>query len=223
MSKTKITLSITILLLAIVGGVWFFTSKPKSQQSNQPAQNTSTQLGQSTTQAVDTSKLYIGNPAAPVTIVEYGDFQCPICKRFFEQTEPSLRRQYIDTNKAKIEFRIETHLGEESITAGEAAYCANEQAAFPAYHDELYKVQSGINDGAFSQANLKQIAAKLNLDTGAFNTCLDNGKYRQTVINSNAEAQARGVNATPTFYIGEQKIVGAQPLSIFEPVINGQL
>lgn len=210
-----------ILLIAIAGAAWFFTRGadntklspefPPEQETKTPANSTNSQ------------KLIIGQPDAPVTIVEYGDYQCPICKRFFEQTEPQLIAKYINTGKAKIEFRVETHIGEESIAAGEAAYCANDQNAFKNFHDELFGSQKGINDGAFSDENLKAMAKKLGLDTAKFNTCLDNQTYRQTVLNSNAEAQERGVTATPTFFIGEQKIVGAQPLSIFEPIINGQL
>lgn len=219
MSKAKLVTSLLIVAVTGVLVVWFFAQSPKDEPStrNDAAQDSVD------TSPTNTKKLIIGDADAPVTIIEYGDFQCPICKRFFEQTEPALISKYIDTNKVKIEFRVETHLGEESIAAGEAAYCANDQNAFRAFHNELYRAQSGINSGAFSNENLKLMAKKLNLDTAKFNNCLDNGAYRQVVIDSNAEAQERGVTATPTFFIGEQKIVGAQPLSIFEPIINGQL
>jgi protein-disulfide isomerase len=164
-------------------------------------------------------KLIIGDLEAKLTLVDYGDFQCPICKRFFEQTEPQLLRDYVDTGKIKIEFRVEAHLGEKSVRAGEAAYCANDLGQFKAYHDELFHRQGVVS---FTDQTLKQFAANLKLDQAAFDTCLDNRKHRATVLASHEAAQSR-INGTPTFYISEQKIVGAQPYSVFKAIIDAEL
>ncbi len=96
-----------------------------------------------------TPKLIIGDPNAPVTLVDYGDFQCPFCAQFFEQTAPSISRDYVDTGRVRIEFRVETHIGRESVRAGEAAYCANDQQTFRAYHDELYRPGSAARQTGF--------------------------------------------------------------------------
>lgn len=196
------------------------TADPEQPDSNavapEPAQ---------TAQPADSGppKLLIGNPAAGLTIVKYGDFQCPICAQFFRQAEPEIISNYVDTGRVNIEFRVETHIGAESVRAGEAAYCANDQGRFRAYHDELYRRQGGLNSGAFSDANLRQIAASLNLDQTRFASCLQDGKYRGAVEASHREAGARGVTATPTVFIGNNKVVGAQPFSIYKRLIDEQL
>jgi protein-disulfide isomerase len=165
-----------------------------------------------------TPKLIIGRADAPITIIEYGDFQCPICKRFFEQTEPQLIREWIDTGKAKIEFRVETHIGTGSVIAGEAAYCANDQGKFKEYHDELYRRQGKAE---FNLSLMKVIAGELNLDTAVFSSCLEGGKHRAVVEQSHRDAQ-KSISGTPTFFIGDQKIVGAQPYSIFKTILERQ-
>lgn len=172
-----------------------------------------------TAPAQGTPKLIIGDPAARVTIIQYTDFQCPICKRFFEQTEPQLLREYINTGKANLEIRVEAHIGAKSVRAGEAAYCANDQGKFKGYHDELYR-QQGVID--FTDGNLKNFAGEVGLDQDQFNNCFDKRKYKAAVEASHQEAQSR-ISGTPTFYIGSQRINGAQPFSVFKTVIDGQL
>lgn len=165
-----------------------------------------------------TPRLIIGQVSAPITIIEYSDFQCPICKRFFETTEPQLLREWIDTGKAKLDFRVETHIGSGSVTASEAAYCANDQARFKDYHDAIFRRQGSAD---FNAALMKTIAAELKLDAAVFAECLDGGKYRAVVAESHREAQ-KVITGTPTFFIGDQKITGAQPYSIFKAILERQ-
>ena len=210
----KYFLSALILVLAIAGGWLLLKSDNNKTSSNKSVQTSS--INQPAT-----AQLIIGNPNTPKTIVEYGDFQCPICERFFTITEPALQSEYIKPGKAKIEFRIETHIGAESVTAGEAAYCANDQKMFEAYHNELYKRQGAENSGVFSRGNLKQIAAQIGLNQKQFDDCLDSGKYNSLVVKSNNDAHNQaGVSSTPTFFIGERKIVGAQPIAIFRAILD---
>ena len=213
-----------IISLLIIGGVVLIASnKASAPEPNPAASNSATPAAQPDTNSNETPKLIIGNPAAKLTIVEYGDFQCPFCEQFFRQTEPQLLSEYINTSKAKLEFRVETHIGEESVLAGEAAYCANDQKAFKPYHYELYKRQEGYNSGTFSNVNLKRIAGDLKLDQVAFDTCLDSHKYLSTVQASHAEAQQKGVTSTPTIFIGDRKVSGAQPFSVYKALIDAQL
>lgn len=209
--------TIVVLIVLVVGlglTAWFVL---KDDDSSTSSSSTPTAITTETGATDDsTPSLIIGDEAAPITIIEYGDFQCPICKRFFEQTEPTLLREYIDTGKAKIEFRVETHIGPESVTAGEAAYCAAEQDRFKNYHDELYGHQGEID---FTTANLKSFAGNLGLDQAAFDDCLDSGKYNATVVASNEDAQER-ISGTPTFFIGEQRINGAQPIGVFRAILD---
>lgn len=211
MRNTLIGLLVAIAI--IIGAVWLYNSGDSGPVLQQEV------TGPIAETNVSGPKLIIGNPDAKLTIVEYGDFQCPICKRFFEQTEPKLIDTYINTNQVKLEFRVETHIGADSATAGEAAYCANDQGQFKPFHDALFSRQGSLR---FSKDNLKAIATELGLSSAAFDSCLDSGKFRQTVIDSNAEAQRR-IGGTPTFFIEDQVIVGSQPFSSFKAVIDAKL
>lgn len=111
-------------------------------------------------------------------------------------------------------------LGQESQWAAEASECAREQQSFWPYHDKLYASQQGKNQGAFSKANLKSMAAELVLDTARFNQCLDTGKYAGLVAQETDAGKAMGMRATPTFLVNGQLIQGALPFDQFQEVID---
>ena len=111
-------------------------------------------------------------------------------------------------------------LGPESQWAAEASECAAEQGAFWEYHDALFASQAGENKGAFSQDNLKQLAAGLKLDSAAFDECLDSGRYTQVVEEEVAFSQSLGVRSTPTFLLNGEPIVGAQGFEVFQQLIE---
>lgn len=111
-------------------------------------------------------------------------------------------------------------LGEESQWASEASECAGEQDSFWAYYDKLFSSQSGENQGAFTKEKLKGYAADLGLDTAAFNTCLDSGKFTQAVQADTAAAQELGVQSTPSFYINDWLVLGALPIEQFDAYIT---
>lgn len=111
-------------------------------------------------------------------------------------------------------------LGDESYAAAEASECANDQGKFWEYHDYLFANHNGENQGAFSNTNLKAFAKALNLDTAAFDACLDSGQHREQVQQDASFAQQLGVRSTPTFLVNGEPLLGAQPLSAFEEIIN---
>lgn len=165
----------------------------------------------------------LGDAKAPVTFIEYGDYQCPFCGRFFHQVEPSLREEYIKTGKVKMVYRNFQFLGPESIAAGAAAECAKDQSKFWAYHDEIYKAETA--DGQENSGNLNRglflmLAQNVGLDMTAFTSCLDSNRYAEQVKKDTADAQTLGVNSTPTNYINGQQVLGAQPYSVFKNVID---
>ncbi len=164
-----------------------------------------------------------GDPNAPVTIIEFADFQCPYCGRFFAQTEPQIDKAYIQSGKVRFGYFGFAFLGQESNWAAEAAECAADQNKFWEYHDKLYGSQSGENQGAFNKDNLKKFAGELKLDTSAFDECLDSGKYTQLIQEESSTASSIGVRSTPTFLINGQAIVGAQPFEIFQQTIDSLL
>ncbi len=169
------------------------------------------------------SDFILGNPSAKVVIVEYGDFQCPFCGKFFKTIESDLREQYIKTGKAAFVWRDFAFLGEESFRASEAAKCAGDQGKFWEYHDYLFNSQKGENQGAFKDENLKQFAKLLGLSEASFNSCFDSGKYRKDVEASVAEGKASGVSGTPTAFINGKGITGALPFSEYSSAIDAAL
>lgn len=164
-----------------------------------------------------------GDSNAPVTIVEFGDFQCPFCGRFSTDTEPQIDEAYIQSGKVRFGYFNFAFLGQESNWAAEAAECASDQNKFWEYHDMLYSSQSGENQGAFNKDNLKKFAEDLGLDTSAFNECFDSGKYAQLIQEESSTASSMGVRSTPTFFINGQAVVGAQPFEIFQQTIDSFL
>jgi protein-disulfide isomerase len=162
-----------------------------------------------------TNGLSMGNPNAPVKVVEYADFQCPYCKQFVEQGEPQLISQYVAPGKVYVTFMPFSFLGQESLDSAEAAYCANDQGKFWQYHDILYANQKGENQGDFTTSRLKAFAQTLGLDTTQFNQCLDSHKYKDQVQQDNTTAQQNGVSGTPSFAVNG-KIVDAN--SVFATI-----
>lgn len=170
----------------------------------------------------------LGDPDAPITIVEFGDYQCHQCKNWFDNTKPAISRNYIETGKASLVYVDRAFLGRDSIPAAQASYCADEQGAYWQYHDSLYRYQRDIDDGWAGKARLQAFAFDLGLDMDLFNSCLDSKKYMNRVLSNVAEGERKGVNGTPTFFIvgpdgTETKVVGAQPYVVFERILNSAL
>lgn len=161
-----------------------------------------------------------GDPNAPVTIIEFGDFQCPYCGRFFAQTKPQIDEQYMQSGEVRFGYFNFAFLGDESTWAAESAECAADQDKFWEYHDKLYANQSGENQGAFNKDNLKKFAEELGLDTQTFNECMDSGKYTSLIQDDTSASSALGVQSTPTFLINGQAVVGAQPFEVFKQTID---
>ncbi len=156
----------------------------------------------------------MGDPNAPVTVYEYADFQCPACGHFAQQYKPKIEEDYIKAGKVRLVFKNFAFLGQESVWAAEAAYCAAEQGGFWAYHDKLFANQRGENRGAFSKSNLVRFARELGLKVEDFQSCLDSGRYRQKILDELQEGQAAGVTATPSFIVNGQLVRGADYLGL---------
>jgi protein-disulfide isomerase len=166
---------------------------------------------------------YLGSMSAPVTMVEYGDYQCPFCGSFYVNTWPALKSEYVDTGKVRFQFQDMAFLGPDSTLAAEGAHCAGDQYRFWEYHDYLYAHQGLENSGWASTAQLNQFASELGLDTTQFAACLNSAKYLQEVQNETAAGHQQNINATPGFLINGTILMGAQPLASFEQVINAAL
>ncbi len=165
----------------------------------------------------------MGDPKAPVHIVEYGDFQCPYCLKFWSETEPQLIEEYVNTGKVYFEYRSFPILGPESFTAAEGAYCAGDQGKFWEFHDTLFTNWTGENVGDFTKEKLIKYAEALRLDMREFKSCLGEEKYKGRVEQDKAQGEADGVHATPTFFINGVKVEGAQPYDILKKLIEDAL
>jgi len=173
-----------------------------------------------------------GEQNAPITIVEFSDFQCPFCARFQTQTLPLILEQYVDTGKVKFVFRDfpiqSSH--PNAMFAAVAAECANEQDKYWQFHDELFGNQEVWNKMAFTNATkvFKEFAIRLDLNQEQYNSCLDSGKYIGEINNDLNDGRKYGITGTPGFFIGNEKIGfikvnGAQPFEVFKSVIDSQL
>jgi protein-disulfide isomerase len=161
-----------------------------------------------------------GSPDAPVTIVEYSDFQCPYCSRWVEQTYPAIER-FIDEGKVRLVFRdFPLNFHPNADEAAIASRCAGEQDAYWEMHDTLFAQQQEWADLADAQETFVGYAGELGLDADSFDQCLNSGKYDEALQEDMAAGQAAGVSGTPSFVINGQLLVGAQPSQVFEQAIE---
>lgn len=114
-------------------------------------------------------------------------------------------------------------LGEESVWAAEAAECAADQNKYWEYHDLLFSSQDGENKGAFTKENLKKLAGELAMDTDVFDSCLDSGKHSELIQSDTSLAQQIGVRSTPSFLVNGRPVIGAQPFTEFQQIIDASI
>ena len=244
--RSLYTLSGSIILFSlIISGSIIFAAKyiiaPRINSTTQravipqPAEIGTTQESTGpTTVSIDNDPV-MGNIDAPVTIIEFGDFECPFCKTTFEELLPQLKKQYIDTGKVKLVYRdfpLEFH--ENAFKEAEAAECARDQggdATYFKYHDQLY-TQTKSNGTGLALTQLPDIAKSLGLSANQFQQCLDSNKYKNEVGKDLSDGIAAGVSGTPTWFIGKASndgtmtttpLSGAQPFAVFKTIIDQQL
>ena len=167
----------------------------------------------------------LGSPSAPVTIVEYSDFECPFCRRFFQQTLPALRQRYVEGGQVRFVFRHLPSPGvhPNALGAAAAAECAGEQGEFWSMHDLLF--EQGVSGG---RAQYRDYAAEIGLDVDAFDSCLDDGTGNARIAADRAAAASVGARATPSFMViprtGQPAVfAGARPFEVFEQLIEAVL
>jgi protein-disulfide isomerase len=184
-----------------------------------------------TIETIDGRGPSLGRASAPITIVEFSDFQCPYCGQFFRETLPLLVAKYVKTGRVRFVYRdfplSSLHPG--AAKAAEAARCAGDQQRYWEYHDALFRNQAALEETA-----LVQRALTLKLDTAAFNRCLNSGRYSNAIRQSLAEGERFGVDGTPLFFIGKvdpgttsvriaRVIQGAKPFAEFEEILEEML
>ena len=165
----------------------------------------------------------LGDPNAPVLVVEYGDFQCSHCRNFYATTEPLLIENYVNTGLVRLEYRPLDYGGVESTLSGEASLCAADQNMFWEFHDIVFANYSTGNSGGYSEARLNEFASTLDMDQEAFRACLSSGKKSEALQVMRRDAVAFGVRGTPSFLINGMLMGGNVPYQQLSQAIEDAL
>jgi protein-disulfide isomerase len=219
--KKESAISLGIIILVIVGLLSYYHAP---MQSSSPGLSPSSKSNMETMLLAGTYPV-LGLSSAPVTIVEFGDFQCTTCGAWFHGQEPQVLQGLVDTGRAKLAWRDFDYLGPDSIVASEAAYAAGEQGKFWEYYNLLYSNQGIINSGWASRENLAKFAYQLGLNMREFNASLQSNKYLQLVTSNYNLGTSLGVTSAPTFFVIRPDgktimIVGDQPYSVFQTAVD---
>jgi protein-disulfide isomerase len=166
------------------------------------------------------SEPMLGSPNAPVWIVEFSDFQCGYCRKFWQDTLPKLKEFYIGKGTVRFSYRHFAVLGNPSEQAALAAECAAAQKKFWPYHDKLF---SNLGKALFNEVNFKRFAEELGLNSNQFGSCFSAGKYNEKIERETATAIHLGARGTPLFFINQKLLPGAQPYSVFQKLIEEEL
>jgi protein-disulfide isomerase len=161
-----------------------------------------------------------GSEKAPLTLVEFSDFQCSFCRKFWEQTLPKIEEKYIDKGRVRFVYRHFAILGKPSVAAAQASECAHEQGKFWAYHDKLF--ENADSPLAFTRSRLKSYARELGLEGRLFGRCLDSEKHAESVERMTTVGAFLGARGTPTFFLNGRLLVGAQPIEVFDAAIQAE-
>lgn len=175
----------------------------------------------------------LGKKDAPITMVEFTDFQCPFCEQYYSQSYKTLVKDYVDTGKMRIVFRdLPLSFHANAHIAAQAARCAAEQGKYIEMHDALFDNQvEWVGDNVTdlqkktenAVASFKKYAGEIGLNVGSFSSCYDNGSTKAAVDTDITLAGQVGAGGTPTFYINKEQIVGAQPVTSFQAMIDAAL
>ncbi len=206
---TKLYLLTIPIAIGIITGM-FLAFYPESQNDSKLL---------TTSKLIENGSPIMGDSNAPITILEWGDYQCTFCYRFHESTLDIINDDFIKTGKVKLVFKDFPLNGPDSLLAAEASYCAEDQEKYWQYHDELYKNWGGERTGWITRESLERFAVTVDLDLVKFNTCLNEHKYQNRVITLHEFGKKIGIDATPSFLVfNDQKIIkirGNQPLEVF--------
>lgn len=219
MKKTKIVF-VSIVVAFVIGiSLAISLQSPSNKEFARTYGTVSTEMGSP----------ILGDPSAPITIIEFGDYQCHACYNWFHTYRPAIYENYILTGKANLVFVDLAFLGKDSPIASQASYCADDQGMYWQYHNLLYNSQeSEIDNGWANSERLKAFAFSLGLDSELFDDCLDSGKYLKRVQYNIAEAKRQGSKATPTFIIvgpnnQQEQFQGGQPYSTFKQIMDSMI
>jgi len=212
-----IPISIVIAGLLISGAVLYSRILPGFNLAGQIQKNS---------QATDIVEVnedddpFLGSENAKITIIEFSDYQCPFCRRFWTDSLPQLKEEYINTGKVKFVYRDFplSSIHPAAQAGAEAAECAKDQGKYWEMHDKLFQEQSRLGSD-----DLKKWAAEIGLNGQEFNQCFDSRKYKSEVEKDHSDGVKAGVTGTPTFFINGRKVVGAVQYQTLKSIIEEEL
>lgn len=227
LDKTKLFIPASILIAAlIIAGAIFYT-RGEIEKGTANIGNTAPKINQGETAKVSADDdPFLGPKNAKVVLVEFSDFQCPFCRKFWKDTLPQIKKEFIDTGKIKFVYRdfpLNFHPG--AMPAAIAAECADEQGKFWEFHDKIFGEQGERGEGTiqFTLQDIKKWAGETEVDLDRFNSCLDSEKYKSEVEKDYADGASYGVSGTPTVFVNGKPIVGAQSYAVFKSEIENAL
>ena len=221
----KLVVSVAFVVIVAVVIISFSTYYATLLETQKLAQDRFLASQQEPQQEFENGSPILGSESAPITIVEFGDYQCEACYAWFHNTRDTLIDNYIETGKAKLVFVDLPFLGRDSPKAAQASYCAEDQEKYWEYHTILYTFQDGHPDSGWADRDrLNSFAFSLDMNMDEFNECMDSSKYKQRVKANYDESVRNGVQSTPTFIIisedgKKEQFSGAQPYSVFAATI----
>ena|SRR5919109_2292999 len=224
---TRIPVSVVLITIITSGTILSFSIFNIANAITEEIQ--STKLALST--LIHQGSPYLGNPSAPITIIDFSDFQCYLCARYVKATEPLINQSYIQTGKVSLIFKHLPNRGFDSMDAALAAQCTNDQGKFWQFHNMLYTNQKSIDSGWVSKDNLKKFASHIiGLNMQQFEACFDSRKYKDFIESDLALASSFGFQDTPSFIIVNSKdgsnpeiLKGAYPFPSFKAIIDKKL
>jgi protein-disulfide isomerase len=169
---------------------------------------------------LNVSENHMGNPQAKVMVEEFADFQCPGCKNYWQEVEPDVLEQYINTGNIYYTYEPMYFLGQESFNSLRAAFCAMDQGKFWEYRDYIFANQNGENIGDFTDERLEAFAKRLNLDMNLFNACYVSEDTIQRAVDANQYATNKGVHSTPTIVINGNIINQEEIFNQIDALLN---
>ncbi len=214
-NKLLVPMSIIIAGVLVAGAIVY---KPGERANTETIPEPTPVVNNFTAPTID-NDVVLGEADAPVTVIIFGDYECPFCERLYQETEKPLRTDYIQTGKVKVVYRdYPLSFHPNAMPAAEAAECAGEQGKYWQYHDALFERQSTL-----ATLNYTTLAGELGLNTTQFKTCVDTHKYADEIAKDLADGEAAGVDGTPASFINGQLISGAVPYATFKAAIDAAL
>lgn len=209
----------------LVAGAVFYSNQNPSNQTASPGGD---QIGGPVEVSADDDP-FLGPQKAKVTIIEFTDYQCPFCRRFWRETLEQIKQEYINSGKS-VKFVLRdfplSSIHPMAQKYSEAAECAEDQRKYWEMHDKIFQEQDKLGQGTISSygiSDIKKWAGDLGLNSFEFNQCLDSDKYASEVKKDFDDGSRAGVNGTPTFFINARVLVGSQPFENFKTIIDQEL